>query len=54
MKKPILAALLAAFLLPAHAETTGQLVYDNPDYSIVLSVTPCKIDKKHQLLIRHL
>jgi hypothetical protein len=46
--KPIIAALLAAFLLPtAHAETVDQLVYDNPDYTIVLTVKPCKIDKKH-------
>jgi hypothetical protein len=47
LSKPILAAL-AAFLLPsAYAETTDQLVYDNPEYSIVLTVTPCKIHKKH-------
>jgi hypothetical protein len=46
--KPILAAL-AVFLLPifANAETTDQLVYDNPDYSIVLTVKPCAVDKKH-------
>jgi hypothetical protein len=50
MKKPQLttAALMVAFLLPtAYAETTDQLVYDNPEYSIVLTVIPCKIDKKH-------
>jgi hypothetical protein len=46
--KPILAALLAAFFTSSvSAETTDQLVYDNPDYSIVLTVKPCKIDKKH-------
>jgi hypothetical protein len=46
--KSMLAALLAAFLLPsAHAETTDQLVYDNPDYSIVLTVKPCPVDAKH-------
>jgi hypothetical protein len=47
MKKPILAALMVAFFTTANAETTDQLVYDNPEYSIVLTVTPCKIDKKH-------
>lgn len=47
MKKLILAALLCGFLLPAHAETVDQLVYDNPDYSIVLTVKPCTVDKKH-------
>jgi hypothetical protein len=47
MKKPIAAALMVAFFTPAHAETTDQLVYDNPDYSIVLNVSPCKIDRKH-------
>jgi hypothetical protein len=47
MIKPILAALLAAFFTSAHAETTDQLVYDNPDYSIVLTVKPCTVDKKH-------
>lgn len=45
--KLITAAFIAAFSLPVIAETTDQLVYDNPEYSIVLSVTPCKIDKKH-------
>jgi hypothetical protein len=46
--KRILAAL-AVFLLPifANAETVDQLVYDNPDYSIVLTVKPCTVDKKH-------
>jgi hypothetical protein len=44
------AALFAAFFTPVHAETTDQLVYDNPDYSIVLNVTQCKIDKKHHPL----
>jgi hypothetical protein len=47
MKKPISAALMVVFFTHAHAETTDQLVYDNPDYSIVLTVKPCKIDKKH-------
>jgi hypothetical protein len=47
MKKPIAAALMVAFFSPVHAETTDQLVYDNPEYSIVLTVAPCKIDKKH-------
>jgi hypothetical protein len=48
MKKPILAALLAAFFTSSiSAETTDQLVYDNPDYSIVLTVKPCTVDKKH-------
>jgi hypothetical protein len=48
MNKIILAAL-AVFLLPifANAETTDQLVYDNSDYSIVLTVKPCTVDKKH-------
>jgi hypothetical protein len=45
--KPIAAALMVAFFTPASAETTNQLVYDNPDYSIVLTVKPCSIDKKH-------
>jgi hypothetical protein len=45
--KPILAALMVAFILPVSAETTDQLIYDNPDYSIVLTVKPCSIDKKH-------
>jgi hypothetical protein len=48
--KPIAAALMVAFFTPVHAETTDQLVYDNPDYSIVLTVKPCKIDKKHHPL----
>jgi hypothetical protein len=48
--KPILAALLAAFFTSANAETVDQLVYDNPEYSIVLNVMPCKIDKKHHPL----
>jgi hypothetical protein len=50
MIKPILAALMVAFFSSAHAETVDQLVYDNPEYSIVLNVTPCKIDKKHHPL----
>jgi hypothetical protein len=41
------AALFAAFFTPVHAETTDQLVYDNPDYTIVLTVKPCPVDKKH-------
>jgi hypothetical protein len=47
MKKPILAALMVAFFTTAAAETTDQLVYDNPDYSIVLTVKPCPVDAKH-------
>jgi hypothetical protein len=50
MKKPILAALMVAFFSSANAETTDQLVYDNPEYSIVLNVSTCKIDKKHHPL----
>ncbi len=46
--KLTIAALLAAFLLPtANAETVDQLIYENHDYSIILTVKPCKIDKKH-------
>jgi hypothetical protein len=46
--KPILAALLAAFFTSSvSAETTDQLVYDNPDYSIVLTVKPCTVNAKH-------
>jgi hypothetical protein len=41
------AVLLAAFFTSANAETTDQLVYDNPDYSIVLTVKPCTVDAKH-------
>jgi hypothetical protein len=49
MKKTQLtiAALLAAFFTSANAETTDQLVYDNPDYSIILTVKTCPVDKKH-------
>jgi hypothetical protein len=45
--KIILAALMVAFFTPVSAETVDQLVYDNPDYSIVLTVKPCTVDKKH-------
>jgi hypothetical protein len=41
------AALMVAFSFTASAETTDQLVYDNPDYTIVLTVKPCPVDKKH-------
>jgi 5'-3' exonuclease len=47
MKKPIAAALMVAFFSSAHAETFDQIVYDNPDYTIVLTVKPCKVDPKH-------
>jgi hypothetical protein len=50
MKKPILAALLAAFFTSANAETTEpqeSIVYDNPDYTVVLNYKPCQVDKKH-------
>jgi hypothetical protein len=33
--------------ISASAETTDQLVYDNPDYTIVLTVKPCPVNKKH-------
>lgn len=47
MNKLITALLALIITAPVHAETTEQLVYDNPDYSIVLTVKPCPIDKKH-------
>jgi hypothetical protein len=47
MIKLILAALLAAFFSTANAETVDELVYDNPDYSVVITTKPCPIDKKH-------
>lgn len=39
--------LLLLNSISADAETTDQLIYDNPDYSIVLTVKPCPIDKTH-------
>lgn len=45
--KLITAALLATFFTSAQAETSEQLVYDAPDYTIVLTVKPCSVDKKH-------
>lgn len=39
--------LLLISSISAKAETTDQLIYDNPDYSIILTVKPCPIDKKH-------
>jgi hypothetical protein len=47
MIKLMLAALMVAFFTPVQAETFDNIVYDNADYSIVLSVKPCTVDSKH-------